>query len=295
MSAAEVYAGPVGTDPSQPLRSSRRAMLGGRFVLSELGMLFKRRRNQLILLVLAAVPVIIGIAVKATTDPGRSPDGLIGSITDNGIFVAFTALVVVIPVFLPMAISVVVGETIAGEANLGTLRYLLTVPVGRTRLLVVKFIAAALWCLTITAIVAAAGLLIGFILFPAGKVTLLSGTQTSMLDGLGRLLIVVGYAALMMLALAAVGLFISSLTEVPIAAMAATLTVAIVMQVLVAVPQLHAIHGLLISNYFLSFGDVLRDPLALNGLTKGVLVALAYLVIFFSMAWSRFTTKDVSS
>jgi ABC-2 type transport system permease protein len=289
MSAAEALTGPAA------LRLSRKSVLGGRFVLSELGMLLRRRRNQLILAVLAAVPIIIGIAVKVTeNNPGQS-EGLIGSITQNGIFVAFTSLVVVIPVFLPMAIAVISGETISGEANQGTLRYLLTVPVGRTRLLVVKFIAAAFWCVTITLTVAIAGLVIGFILFPAGKVTLLSGTQTSMLNGLGRLLIVVGYASLMMLAIAAIGLFISTLTEVPIAAMAATLTVAIVMQVLVAVPQLHAIHGLLISNYFLDFSDVIRDPLVLNGLTKGVLVALAYLAIFFSLAWSRFTTKDVTS
>ncbi|HEY2043045.1 MAG TPA: ABC transporter permease [Jatrophihabitans sp.] len=294
MSAAEVLTGPGELGTAQP-GTSRQTLVGGRFLLSELGMLLRRRRNQLILLVLAAVPIIIGIAVKVTVDPNSSTDGLIADISQNGIFVAFTALVVVIPVFLPMAIAVVSGESISGEANQGTLRYLLTVPVGRTRLLVVKFLAAAFWCVTISATVAVSGVLIGLILFPVGKVTLLSGTQTSMISGIGRLLIVVGYASLMMLAIAAIGLFISTLTEVPIAAMAATLTVAIVMQVLVAVPQLHAIHGLMISDYFLNFGDVIRDPLVLTGLTKGVLVALAYLVIFFSLAWSRFTTKDVTS
>ena len=257
-------------------------------------MLLRRRRNQLMLLVLAAIPVIIGIAVKLTTK-GNTADGLIGDITDNGIFVAFTALVVVIPIFLPMAVSVVVGESVAGEANIGTLRYLLVVPVSRTRLLAIKLLAVAAWCLIIASAVAIAGLVIGFILFPAGKVTLLSGTQVGLADGLGRLAIVVGYAALMMLAVAALGVFISTLTEVPIAAMAATLAVAIIMQVLVAVPQLHSIRGLLISNSLLGFADLLRDPLTLVGLRHGVLLALAYLVIFSALAWARFTTKDVSS
>jgi len=256
-------------------------------------MLLRRRRNQLMLLALIAIPIVIGVAVKLTTDPGAG--GLIGSITDNGIFVAFTALVVVIPVFLPMAVSVVVGESIAGEASTGTLRYLLAVPVSRTRLLLVKFAAAAAWCLVITSAVAGAGLAIGFALFPAGRVTLLSGTQTSLADGIGRLALTVGYAALMMLAIAAIGLFISTLTEVPIAAMAAVLTVAILMQVLVAVPQLHALRPWLISNYLLGFADLLRDPLSLAGLGHGVRLALGYIVLFWLLAWSRFSTKDISS
>jgi len=284
MSAAELVA------PRTPAR------LGGRFVASEIGMILRRRRNQLMLIALMAIPIVIGIAVKATSSrSNRNAGGLIGGITDNGIFVSFTALVVVIPIFLPMAVSVVVGESVAGEAGSGTLRYLLAVPVGRTRLLAVKFVALAVWCLTTAAAVAVAGLAIGFALFPIGKVTLLSGTQTSLVGGLGRLVIVVGYATVMMLAIGAVGLFISTLTEVPIAAMAATLGVAIVMQVLVAVPQLHAIHPFLISRYLFYFGDVLRDPLSLDGPVKGALVASAYVVIFCSLAWSRFTTKDVSS
>lgn len=266
---------------------------GLRLVTSEIGMVLRRRRNQLMLLMLAAIPVIIGVAVKLTTK-GQA-GGLIGNITDNGIFVAFTALVVVIPIFLPMAVSVVVGESIAGEAGSGTLRYLLVVPVSRTRLLVTKLIAVTVWCLLVVSVVVAAGLAIGFALFPAGQVTLFSGTQISLVAALGRLAIMVGYASLMMLAIAAIGLFISSLTEVPIAAMAAVLAAAIIMQVLVAVPQLHSIRPWLISGSFLSFADLLRDPLTLSGLRHGTLLALAYLVIFAALAWARFTTKDVSS
>jgi hypothetical protein len=47
----------------------------------------------------------------------------------------------VLPVFLPVAVAVLAGDSIAGEANIGTLRYLLIRPVGRTRLLVAKLVA----------------------------------------------------------------------------------------------------------------------------------------------------------
>lgn len=269
--------------------------LGLRLLTSEIGMLLRRRRNQLMLLVLAAIPVIIAVAVRLSSHDGANADGLIGDISDNGIFVAFTALVVVIPIFLPMAVAVVVGESVAGEASSGTLRYLLAVPVSRSRLLATKFAAVAVWCLLIAGTVALAGVLIGFALFPKGDVTLLSGSRVSLFDAVGRLIVVVGYAALMMLTIAAIGLFISTLTEVPIAAMAATLAIAITMQVLVAVPQLHALRPVLISGAFLDFADLLRDPLSFGGLRHGALLALAYLVIFCSLAWARFGTKDITS
>jgi len=292
MSAVETTPAVLGRNGTE----RRPARFGGRLLASEIGMVLRRRRNQLLLLALAAIPVIIGVAVKLTTDPGSGESaGLLGDITNNGIFVSFTALVVVIPVFLPMAVSVVVGESIAGEAGTGTLRYLLTVPVSRTRLLLVKFAAAAVWCLVTASAVAVAGLITGFALFPAGRVTLLSGTQVSLANGIGRLALVVGYAALMMLAIAAIGLFISTLTEVPIAAMAAVLSAAVLMQVLVAVPQLHALRPWLISDYLLRFSDVLRDPLSLTGLVPGVRAALCYLVLFGLLAWSRLSTKDISS
>jgi len=158
-----------------------------------------------------------------------------------------------------------------------------------------KFVAVAVWCLVTASSVALFGVLIGFALFPTGPIILLSGTQTTLLDGLARLGLVVGYATLMMLAVAALGLFISTLTEVPIAAMAATLATAIIMQVLVAVPQLHAVHPWLISSHLLDFGEVLRDPLSVSGMRDGTLLAVAYVAVFWSLAWARFTTKDVSS
>src|SRR6185312_13830072 len=130
----------------------------------------------------------------------------------------FAALVAVLPLFLPMAIAVVAGESVAGEASTGTLRYLLAVPVSRHRLLAVKFASIAIWCAAGPLIVAVVGVIAGLSLFPHGPVTLLSGTQTSLGSGIARLVLAVGYVALMMLAVATVGLFISTLTEVPIAA-----------------------------------------------------------------------------
>ena len=257
-------------------------------------MMFRRRRNVAILVVLGAVPVIIGIAVKATGSRGNG-GGVFGSITDNGVFLAFAGLVAVIPLFLPMAVAVVAGESVAGEASTGTLRYLLAVPVSRGRLLAVKFASIAIWCVTGPLLVGVVGIITGLALFPHGTLTLLSGTQASLVSGLGRLVLAVAYTALMMLVVGTIGLFVSTLTEVPIAAMASALAVAIVSEVLVAIPQLHALAPWLFSHYWLSFGDFLRAPIRWDQVQHGGLLAVAYVVVFGLAAWARFGDKDISS
>jgi ABC-2 type transport system permease protein len=268
-----------------------------RLLRSELGMVFRRRRNQMVLVVLAGVPVLIAVAVRLAGEPPSANEGppFLQQIAGNGVFVALTALTVVLPLFLPLAVSVVSGDAVAGEASLGTLRYLLVVPVSRTRLLVVKYAGVLAYCIAAALVVAAVGVLIGLALFPVGPVTLLSGTQVSLAAGLWRLLLVALYVAASMAAVGAIGLFVSTLTESPVAAMATTTVLAITSQVLDNVPQLRPLHPWLFSHYWLSFGDLLRDPVATAGVLRGLLAAAVYVGIFGALAWSRFGGKDVSS
>ena len=100
-----------------------------RQVRSEWRLVFRRKRNAAILVFLALIPVFIGIAVKVST-PRSGGDGppFIFQVSGNGLFLVFTALAVALPVFLPLAVAIVGGDAVAGEASTGTLRYLLTVP-----------------------------------------------------------------------------------------------------------------------------------------------------------------------
>lgn len=268
-----------------------------RLLRSELGMVFRRRRNQVILAVLAAVPILIAVAVRLAAPPDDPADGppFLFAIAGNGVFVALTSLTVVLPLFLPLSVAVVSGDAVAGEASLGTLRYLLVVPVSRTRMLLVKYAATVAYCLAAALTVGAVGAVIGALLFPIGPVTLLSGAQVSLGSGLWRIALVALYVAAMMAGLAAIGLFVSTLTESPIAAMATTAVLAVTSQVLDTVPQLDWLHPWLFSHYWLDFGDLLRDPMAFDGPVRGLLVTAAYGLVFGALAWSRMTTKDVSS
>jgi ABC-2 type transport system permease protein len=270
-----------------------------RLLRSELLLIFGRRRNWAGLLVLTAVPTLIAIAVRFWADPSSNSGGggpaFASQITNNGLFVALTALTLELPLFLPLAVAAIAADSVAGEANLGTLRYLLTVPVHRTRLLVVKYTAIVIFAITVTLLVSVVGIGLGLAFFGGGPMTLLSGTQASFGDGLWRLLLVCGYVSVALAALGAVGLFVSTLTEQPIGATVAILILCVGSEIIDAVSQLSAVHPYLLTHYWLGFGDLLRDPIATAPIIKGLEVSVAYVVIFGAAAWARFAAKDVSS
>ena len=123
--------------------------------------------------------------------------------------------------------------------------------------------------------------------------TLLSGDTVSLANGLLRALGIAAYVVVALLGLVAIGLFISTLTDVPVGAIAATMVVVILSGVLDAVPQLHAIHPWLVTHWWASFGDLLRSPVRWTDIEKNVALQLVYVSVFGAAAWARFTTKDV--
>ncbi|GAB5078665.1 ABC transporter permease [Arthrobacter sp. AD-310] len=269
---------------------------GSSLMLSELRVLFGRRRTWALLLALAAIPVLVAVAVRLSSSvpPGRGP-AFLDRISQNGLFVAFTAMLVSVPLFLPLTVGVVAGDTIAGEANLGTLRYLLVAPAGRVRLLLVKYAGALAFCVVAPLVVGLAGAAVGAALFPVGPVTLLSGDVIQPPEAAVRILLIAAYLAVSLAGLSAVGLFLSTLTVVPVGAMAATVVVSVVSQVLDQLPQLEWLHPWLFSHYWLGFADMLRQPVLWDSFTSNALLQAGYVAVFGALAYGRFVTKDVLS
>ena len=263
-------------------------------LLAELSQLFRRRRIHVLLAVLALIPIAISVALKFAGGPtGGDGPAFLNQVTNNGVFASLAALTIALPVFLPLTVSVVSGDAIAGEATLGTLRYLLARPTGRTRLLVAKGVSVAVFCVAAALIVAVSGLIAGTILFPVGKVTTLSGDTLSLTGGMVRIALAAALVGLSLFGLAAIGVFISTLTDVAVGAIAATLGLLILSGVLDAIPQVSGIHPWLITHHWLSFGDVMRTHIAWSSILKNLEIQGGYLLVFAAAAWARFTSRDV--
>jgi ABC-2 type transport system permease protein len=94
--------------------------------------------------------------------------------------------------------------------------------------------------------------------------------------------------------LAAGGVFVSTLTENAIAAMATTVGIAVLSLLLDAVPQLSGLHPYLLTHNWLGFGELLRGQVDTGALLSWSGLHLAYAAIFLSLAWARLSTKDVT-
>ena len=274
-----------------------------RFFTSELRVTFFRRRNQLLLLVVAVFPLLIGIGLKAAAPqgggggrgPGASGAAYFSQLAGNGVFLTFVALSLLLILVLPMIVSVLSGDSIAGEAGYGTLRYLLAVPAGRTRLLVVKYATIVVWAVVATFVVSVVALLTGVALFGAGPVTLLSGTTVSLADGLVHVLWVTLYVCAAMAALGAIGLAISTFTEHSIGAIAAAMIIVVGSEVVDNIQQFAPVAPYLPTHWWLSFDSLLRTPIDTTTLWHGLASFLIYAGIFCCIAWAKFTSSDVTS
>jgi ABC-2 type transport system permease protein len=297
ISQAEVPAG--ATDGREPVAYVRGNL---RFFRNELRLVFFRRRNQLLLAVVVLFPLLIGIGLKLAAPHGGGGGGpasggaaFFNQLAGNGVFLTFIALSLLLILVLPVVMAVISGDSVAGEAGYGTLRYLLTVPAGRTRLLAVKYLAIVVWAVVATFIVSVVALLVGVILFPVGPVTLLSGTTVSLGAGLVRVLFVTLYVCAAMAALGAIGLAVSTFTEHAIGAIAAVMILVVASEVVDQIPQFAPVAPYLPTHWWNSFDALLRTPVDTTTLWHGLLSFAIYAAVFCAIAWARFTSADVTS
>src|SRR4051794_40620262 len=264
----------------------------------ELGKLFTRPRTWLTLLLLAGLPVVVGIFVKTSgigPRPGQGP-ALLSEGLSNGLLFPAAALALILPIFLPVAPSVGAGDTIAGEAAAGTLRYLLVRPVGRTHLLLAKLVTIVVFVLVAVLAVAAVGMAAGWALFGVKPLSAtVSGTSLGYGATVGRTALTMLYVAVSMLGLGAIALFASTRTDSPLAAALVALATFVTSQVLDLIEASRAIRPYLPTHYWLSFVDLFRDPVLWHDVARGFGLQAVYIVIFLGAAWASFAAKDITS
>jgi len=265
------------------------------------GLVRRRRRPRpwLIIAMLVALPPRVAVLLAITAlgpRPGTGPPFLSAVLTDGTLF-PLAALGVVLPLFLPIAVAVLGGDAIAGETQTGTLRYLLVRPVGRIHLLVAKLVTVVAFVVLAVLMVSAVAYVEGRLLLgqsPATGTTSLSGSTLTEQELAGRTALALGYVIVSMLGVAAVALFLSTVTTSSIGAALGTVGVLIASTVLLGLDAAGALHPYLPTRYWLAFVDLFRDPILWDDVLRGLTVQLGYLLVFVLAAWANFSTKDIN-
>jgi ABC-2 type transport system permease protein len=267
----------------------------------ELVKMLRRPRTWVTIVMLNLLPTLVAVLLAVTDvgpQPGEGPAFLSAVLTDGTLF-PLAALAIVLPLFMPVAVAVVAGDAVAGEAQAGTLRYVLTRPVGRTRLLVAKLVSVLAFVLLAVVVVAAVGYVVGRLLLGGGDaaalVTGVSGTSLTSAQIIERTLMSVVYVSLSMLGVAAMALLLSTFTDSPLGAALGALAFLIASTLLLTLDAASALQPYLPTRYWLSFVDLFRDPILWRDLVRGVLLQGVYVAVFLGAAWANFTTKDITS
>ncbi len=277
----------------------------------ELVKLVRRPRSWVSLVLLCGLPVLVAVFVAVThlaPPPGQGP-ALLSAVLSSGSLYPAAALAIVLPIFLPVAVAVVAGDSIAGEAGSGTLRYLLARPVGRTRLLAAKLIALVVYTLSAVILVAVTAYLTGIALFGAQPVaatpgglttsniaaTSLSGSGLSPAEIALRTIGAVAFIAVSMLGVGAIALFLSTITDSSLGAALGALAALITSEVLVTLNAASAVNPYLPTRYWLAWIDFFRDPIVWRNIERGFAVQGVYVLVFLAASWAHFATKDITS
>jgi ABC-2 type transport system permease protein len=287
----------------------------------ELFKLVRRLRTWISIALLCALPVAVAVFIAVThlaPPPGQGAAFLSAVVQDGSLYPA-AALALVLPVFLPVAVALVAGDSIAGEAAAGTLRYLLVRPVGRTRLLLSKLVAVVTFVLMAVVAVTLTSYVTGVALFgsappaalarsgslqsgiPTGGVqagssaTSLSGASLTLGQLIERIAGAVALITVSMLGVAAIALFLSTVTDSVLGAAFGALAALVGSEVLVTLNAAVAIQPYLPTRYWLSWIDFFRQPIFWRDIQRGFGIQAVYMVVFLAAAWANFSTKDVTT
>jgi ABC-2 type transport system permease protein len=270
----------------------------------ELRKLLVSRRTWVTILLIDALPTLVAVLLAVTEvgpRPGTGPAFLSAVLTDGKLF-PLAALGIVLPLFLPIAVALNAGDAIAGEAQAGTLRYVLARPVGRTRLLVAKLTSVMAFVVLTVLVVAVTAYVVGVLLLGGSRVPTggtvgtasISGGTFSTQELLLRTGLALGYAMVCMLGVAAIALFLSTVTRSPLGAALGALAVLIASTILLGLEAASALQPYLPTRYWLAFVDLFRDPILWRDVLRGVALQAVYVVVFLAAGWANFMTKDVT-
>jgi len=267
-------------------------------VTVELVKQLRRLRTKLGLASMVGLPALLAFLFwlgrgQAGAERSAAQD-LFALATRSGLNFAAAALEAMGRFFLVVVVALFAGEPVAGEANWGTLRYLLVRPVPRPRLLRDKLAVALLLGLVAIVLVPLSGLAAGTVAFGWGRLQIPFGSLQPA-AALGRLALGTGYEAASLSGIAALAFMLSTMTSAPAGPVAAAVGAAIVSQILDAIPSLSGVARWLPTHYWGAWTQILARPPRTADMVRGLVGQVPYVIAFCAVAWFWFQRKDILS
>jgi ABC-2 type transport system permease protein len=286
----------------------------------ELLKIFRKPRTYISFGAIALMVIIIQIALKS--DGKSYIEFIVGDLKDsldipytkilNGYFVCFVILNLLL-IHIPLLIALVAGDSVAGEANMGTLRLLASKPVSRTRLMLVKFAATVVYTALLLIWLAFISLLLSILFFGTNDILIARNDALEIIrsnDVMWRWLAAFAFATLALTTVAALAFLLSVFADNSIGPIVSTISIVIIFTILSEMqiplydrtvkPYLFTSHMLAWKGFFYSQIDAGGSSVPgtvenIRAIGKSSLILLLYIVGFVSAAIFVFNRKDILS
>jgi len=270
----------------------------------EIYKIFKRPRTYISFAAIGVVVMLIQLALYVDGD--TYVDFMLQSLGNsfqvqgkimNGYMICYIILQTIF-IHVPLLIAVIGGDMIAGEANMGTLRVLLTKPVRRSSILFGKYFATLAYTMMLLCWMAFLSLFVSLMLFGPGDMLIFKSEQIVALreaDLIWRFFAAFGFAALAMSMVATLSFFLSMFAENSIGPISSTMSIVIVFTILstMDIPFFNTIHPYLFTSHMLGWKGFFDDPVNYSNILSSVLNLSAHVIIcMLILAWV-FKKKDI--
>lgn len=254
---------------------------------------------------LFVVPFLVSLAVRFSTrrlGPASMEESGGGFNFDiasaSGLYIAIGSLIVLSIFLLPMLAAVSGSQTLAGEAEKGTLRTMLMQPVRRGALLTAKWLAANLYIAVGLLILLASSLIAGGAFFGLKPIFLVSLDTLSTADvgeGVGLILLAHLFVFFAMAAAVSLALLFSTLTDSGLTAMAGAMVLIVLMLILGNISALDFLRPYFFTSHVLASFDFFRDPIAWGPIRDALVNFAVWIAGTTGIAWLIFRRKDIRS
>jgi len=272
----------------------------------ELFKIFRRPRTYIAFAAIAAIIFLIQLALYSDGEAFlqfgmqslKETFDINGKIL-SGYMVCFIILQTLL-IHVPLLIALVAGDTIAGEANMGTLRLLVTKPISRSQFMWTKFTATVIYTLLLLIFMAVLSLVVSIAVFGTSDLIIMKSDMIVILDNgdiLWRYFAAFGFAAVAMTTVASLAFLLSVFAENSIGPIVATMSIVILFTILTTmdIPLFNALKPFLFTNHMLNWKGFFEDPVNYREVFKSLFVLVGHIVVFVFLAIVIFKKKDILS
>lgn len=271
----------------------------------ELYKIFRRPRTYISFGIILAIALLIQVAMlfDGQTFLGFMLQGVeqfdIQGNVLNGYLITYIILQTLL-IHIPLLVALVAGDAIAGEANMGTLRLLLTKPISRPRIILVKFAASVFYSLCLIVWLAIVGLTISLLVFGKGDMINLKSDAFVMIlkdDVMWRYAAAFGFAALAMTTVAALSILLSVFADNAIGPIMGTMGIIVVLTIFstLGLPIFDNIKPYLFTTHMIGWKGFFDDPVPYTAIARSAGILAGYIILFIGSAIYFFSKKDIQS